>query len=44
MSFRSYNEILKYYIALEKSNLRGYEKEPHRGRDGVMPVEFVPVK
>ncbi|CAH2259750.1 jg24324 [Pararge aegeria aegeria] len=40
----AYNDILKYFIALEKSDLKGYEKEHHRGRDGDLPVEFVSMK
>ncbi|CAG9559040.1 unnamed protein product [Danaus chrysippus] len=40
----SYNDVLKYYIEMEKSDLKGYEKAPHRGRDGDLPVEFPPIK
>ncbi|XP_068623663.1 glucose dehydrogenase [FAD, quinone]-like [Battus philenor] len=40
----SYADVLKYYTKLEKASLKGYEKAPHRGRDGVLPVEFVPIK
>ncbi|XP_034828258.2 glucose dehydrogenase [FAD, quinone]-like [Maniola hyperantus] len=40
----SYNDMLKHYIELEKADLKGYEKAPHRGRDGELPVEFVPIK
>ncbi|XP_072934517.1 glucose dehydrogenase [FAD, quinone]-like [Epargyreus clarus] len=39
----SFDDILKYYIKLEKAELGGFEKTAHRGRDGEMPVQFVPV-
>lgn len=41
---RAYNDVLKYYIEMEKSDLKGYEKAAHRGRDGDLPVEFPPIK
>ncbi|CAB3246368.1 unnamed protein product, partial [Arctia plantaginis] len=41
----SYNEVLKYYMKSERAaNLGGIEKLPYRNRDGVQPVEFVPIK
>nr|XP_026488911.1 glucose dehydrogenase [FAD, quinone]-like [Vanessa tameamea] len=40
----SYDDVLKYYIQMEKSDLKGYEKQPHRGRNGDLPVEFVPIQ
>ncbi|XP_013167514.1 PREDICTED: glucose dehydrogenase [FAD, quinone]-like [Papilio xuthus] len=40
----SYNEVLEYYKKSEKAKLDGFEKKPYRNRDGVLPVEFVPIK
>ncbi|XP_049879233.1 glucose dehydrogenase [FAD, quinone]-like [Pectinophora gossypiella] len=41
---RSYNDVLYYYMKSEKADLKGFEKNPYRSRDGVLPVEFVPKK
>ncbi|XP_045503185.1 glucose dehydrogenase [FAD, quinone]-like [Colias croceus] len=40
----AYNDVLKYFIELEKASLKGFEKNPYRGQDGALPVEFVPIK
>ncbi|XP_061722842.1 glucose dehydrogenase [FAD, quinone]-like [Cydia pomonella] len=36
----SYNDVLEYYKKSERSNLRGLEDSPYRGRKGEMNVEF----
>ncbi|XP_050677575.1 glucose dehydrogenase [FAD, quinone]-like [Leptidea sinapis] len=40
----SYDDVLKYFLEMEKAKLDGYEKNPYRSRDGETPVEFVPIK
>ena len=42
--YRNYDEVLKYYIKSEKSELKKYKNEPYRGRDGELTVENVPFK
>ncbi|KAJ2942832.1 hypothetical protein O0L34_g15020 [Tuta absoluta] len=40
----SYNDVLYYYMKSEKADLKGFERNPYRSRDGDLPVEFVPIK
>ncbi|KAJ8730738.1 hypothetical protein PYW08_002151 [Mythimna loreyi] len=40
----NYDEVLRYYIKSEKSELKKYKNEPYRGRDGELTVENVPFK
>ncbi|GBP87853.1 Glucose dehydrogenase [Eumeta japonica] len=44
MSFRSYKDVLKYYMRSERANLQGLENSPYRGRKGQVYVEFVPTR
>lgn len=40
--FRSYNDVLRYYMKSEKANLKRLPKDaPYHGRDGELPVENV---
>ncbi|XP_037974782.2 glucose dehydrogenase [FAD, quinone]-like [Plutella xylostella] len=40
----SYSDVLKYYMKSERSNLRGFEYSPYRGRAGNLNVEFIEYK
>ncbi|XP_032515445.2 glucose dehydrogenase [FAD, quinone]-like [Danaus plexippus] len=40
----SYEEVLKYYMKSERSELKKYRDQPYRGRDGELTVENVPFK
>nr|XP_021190224.2 glucose dehydrogenase [FAD, quinone] [Helicoverpa armigera] len=40
----NYDEVLKYYIKSEKSELKHYKNATYRGRDGELTVENVPFK
>ncbi|XP_075974818.1 glucose dehydrogenase [FAD, quinone]-like [Anticarsia gemmatalis] len=40
----NYDEVLKYYIKSEKSELKDYRNAPYRGRDGELTVSNVPFK
>ncbi|KAJ2942833.1 hypothetical protein O0L34_g15021 [Tuta absoluta] len=40
----SYNDVLKYYLKSEHSNLKGLEKSPYHSRDGDLTVDWVNYK
>lgn len=40
----NYDEVLKYYIKSEKSELKDYKDLPYRGRDGELTVSNVPFR
>ncbi|KAG6439043.1 hypothetical protein O3G_MSEX000435, partial [Manduca sexta] len=42
--FRSYKDVLPYYIKSERANLKGLKDSPYHGRTGELSVEDVPFR
>lgn len=41
---RSYNDVLRYYMKSEKSNLKGLDDSPYHSKNGEMSVDFINYK
>lgn len=42
--YRSYDDVLRYYMKSERSNLKGLDDSPYHNKNGEMGVDFINYK